>query len=124
MFQYRFRRIDEFGWWDLEENSSDTVNQFNSKEFEHIFQTRGVHLTLAAPEHQEMKIQVGVKWRMLRTIIHSLMVHMIVSEAYIYFTLIYTEDHISPLLPIKDLINEDDELTTPHKLATGMESSR
>ena len=31
----------------------------------------------------------------------------------------YTTDHIFPVLPIKDLINKDDDLTTPHKLATG-----
>ena len=31
----------------------------------------------------------------------------------------YTTDHIFPVLPIKDLINEDVDPTTPHKLATG-----
>ena len=30
----------------------------------------------------------------------------------------YTTDHIFPVLPIKDLINEDGDPTTPHKLAT------
>ena len=31
----------------------------------------------------------------------------------------YTTDHIFLVLPIKDLINEDGDPTTPHKLATG-----
>ena len=30
----------------------------------------------------------------------------------------YTEDHIFPVLPTKDLINEDIDLTTPFKLTT------
>ena len=35
----------------------------------------------------------------------------------------YTTDHIFPVLPIQDLINENGDLTTPHKLATGTEPS-
>ena len=35
----------------------------------------------------------------------------------------YTTDHIFPVLPIKDLINEDGDLTTPYKLATGTKPS-
>ena len=35
----------------------------------------------------------------------------------------YTTDHIFPVLPIKDLINEDGDTTTPYKLATGMKPS-
>ena len=77
-------------------------------------------MTLAAPEHPDMNGQVEVTWRTLRTISHSLMVHARVSEAYFYFALMYTTDHIFPVLPIKDLINEDGDPTTPHKLETGM----
>ena len=35
----------------------------------------------------------------------------------------YTTDHIFPVLPIKDLINEDGDPTTPHKLETGTKPS-
>ena len=35
----------------------------------------------------------------------------------------YTTDHIFPVLPIKDLINEDGDPTTPYKLATGKKPS-
>ena len=35
----------------------------------------------------------------------------------------YTTDHIVPVLPIKDLIDEDDDPTMPHKLATGKKTS-
>ena len=52
MFQSRFRKIDQFGWWDLERISEDAGTQFTSTEFKEECQTRGVRLTLAAPEHQ------------------------------------------------------------------------
>ena len=35
----------------------------------------------------------------------------------------FTTDNIFPVLPIKDLINEDRDLTTPHKLETGTKTS-
>ena len=58
MFQSRFGKIDQFGWWDLERLSADAGTQLTSTEFKEEFQTRGVHLTLAAPEHQYMNGQV------------------------------------------------------------------
>ena len=66
-----------------------------------------------------MNGQVEVIWRTFRTVAHYLMVHARVSEAYIHFALMYTTGHIFPVLPIKDLINKDGDLKTPHKLATG-----
>ena len=33
VFQYRFVKIDEFGWWDLEIVSADAGTQFTSTEF-------------------------------------------------------------------------------------------
>ena len=70
-----------------------------------------------------MNGKVEVTWRTLRTVAHSLMVHARVLEGYIHFSLIYTTDHIFPVLPIKDLINENGDPTTPHKLATGTKPS-
>ena len=52
MFQSRFGKIDQFGWWDLEIISADAGTQFTSTEFKDECQTGGVSLTLAAPEHQ------------------------------------------------------------------------
>ena len=75
-------------------------------------------MILAAPGHQEMNGQVEVTWRTLCTVAHSLMVHARFLEAYIHFSLMYTTDHIFTVLPIKYLINEDGDPTTPHKLAT------
>ena len=51
------------------------------------------------------------------------MVHARVFEAYNHFLLVYTEDHIFPLLPIKYLINEDGERTTQFNFATGTKTS-
>ena len=33
MFQSRFGKFDQFGWWDLEIISADVGTQFTSKEF-------------------------------------------------------------------------------------------
>ena len=97
--------------------------QFTLTEFKDECQTCGVCLTLAAPEHQEMYRQVEVTWRTLRTVAHSLMVHARVPEVYVHFAMMYTKNHIFPVLTIKDLINEYGDPTTPHKLATGTKPS-
>ena len=123
MFQDRFVKVDEFGWWDLEIISADLGTQFTPTEFQDKCQNCGVWLTLAGPEHQELNGQAKLTWRMLRTIAHSLMVHAQVPEAYIYFSLFYTPDHIFLVLPIKDLINEDGESTLPFNLATDTKTS-
>ena len=86
-------------------NSEDAGLQFTSTEFKEECQTCGVNFTLAAPGHQGINKQVEVTRRMLHTIAHSLMVHTRVLEAYIHFALMYTTDHILPVLPIKDMIN-------------------
>ena len=75
MFQSRFGQMDQFGRWDLEIISSDAGTEFTLTEFKDECQTRGVRLTLAAPEHQDMNGQVEVTWRTLRTVAHALMVH-------------------------------------------------
>ena len=123
MFQSRFGKIDQFGWWDLERISADAGTQFTSTDFKEECQTPGVRLTLAAPEHQEINGQVEVTWRTLCTIAHALMVHARVPEIYVHFSLMYTTDHIFPVLPIKYLINEYGYPTTPYKLATGTKPS-
>ena len=76
MFQFRSGEIDEFWWWDSEIISADAGSQLTSKEFKEECQTRGVHLTLAAMEHQEMNWQVEVT----RRIAHSLMLHARILE--------------------------------------------
>ena len=123
MFQSRFGKIDQFGWWDLEIISAYAGTQFTSTELKEECQTCGVRLTLSAPEHQEMNGKVEVTWRNLRTVAHALMVHAIVPEVHVNFSLMYTTDHIFPVLPIKDLINKDGDPTTPHKLATCTKNS-
>ena len=70
-----------------------------------------------------MNGKAEVTRRTLRTVAHSCMVHARVSEAYIHFSLMYMAYHIFPVLPIKDMINTDGDLTIPFKLATGMKPS-
>ena len=70
-----------------------------------------------------MNRHVEVTCRTLCTIAHTLMVHVIVLEAYIRFSFMYTTDHIFPINPIKDLINKYGKPTTPFKLATGTKPS-
>ena len=107
MFQDRFGKVDEFGWWDLEIFSADEGTNFTSTEFQDECQTHSVRLTLKAPDHQEMNGQVKATRRTLHTTVHSRMVHGRVLEAYIHFVLKYTAYHIFPVLSIKYLINED-----------------
>ena len=45
IFQSKFGKIDEFGWWDLERISADVVSQFTSMEFKEECQNCGFHLT-------------------------------------------------------------------------------
>ena len=80
-------------------------------------------MALAAPEHQEMNRKVEVTCRTLCTVGHALMVNTRVLKVYVHFELMYTTDHIFPVLTIKDIINEDGDPTTPHKLATGTKTS-
>ena len=56
MFQSRFGKIDEFGWWDLERISANAGTNFILMGLKEKCQTR--EMTLAAPEHQEMNGQV------------------------------------------------------------------
>ena len=70
-----------------------------------------------------MNVQVEVTWKTLRTIKHSIMVHAHASEKYIHSALMYTTGHIYHVLPIKNLVNQDGEPTTSHKLETSTKPS-
>ena len=60
MFQSRSGKINKFRWWYLEIISADSGTHFTSEDFKQECQTRGVHLTLAAPKHQLINGQVKV----------------------------------------------------------------
>ena len=51
------------------------------------------------------------------------MVHAIVPEVYVYLTLMYTTYNIFLVLLIEDLINEEGDATTQHKVAIGTKPS-
>ena len=97
--------------------------QFTSKDFQEVIYVRGVRLALAAPEHQEINGQVKVVWQALQNISHSIMVHAQVSEKYIHLALMYTIGNISPVLPIKHLVNQDSEPNMSHKLSSSTKHS-
>ena len=94
-----------------------------SLDFKEEIQTRVVHLTLAALEHEEMNGQVKVRRKTLCTIAQYLMVHARVSEAYTHFALMCTTDKIFPVLPIKCMLNKYGDPTTPFTLETGTKTS-
>ena len=52
MFQSRFVKLDEFGWFYMERIQTYAAVQFTSKEFQENLSVRGVRLLLVAPEHQ------------------------------------------------------------------------
>ena len=97
---------------------TDSVTQFTSKEFQEGIYVLRVRLSLEAPDYQEINGQVEVTWQTLRTITRLIMVHTWVYDKCIHFSIMYTTDHIFTVLPIKHLVNQDGEPTTPHKLAT------
>ena len=49
MFQERFGKVDEFGWWDMQRIKTDNGMQFKSKEFQGGINLHGVQLALAIP---------------------------------------------------------------------------
>ena len=75
MFRRIFGKVDEFGWWYIERIQTEDGTQFNSRKFLEGLSVRVVRLSLAAPDHQEINIQVEVTWKTLKTIAHSIMVH-------------------------------------------------
>ena len=52
IFQARFGKVDEFGWWDLEIIQTDSGKKFTSKDFKERISVHGVHPNLAALDHQ------------------------------------------------------------------------
>ena len=56
-----------------------------------------------------MNDQVELTWQTLKTMAHSTMIHARVSGEYIHCTLMYTTDHIFPVMQIKNLVNHDVE---------------
>ena len=52
MFQARFGKVDEFGWWDMDIIQTDASMQFTFKKFQEDIHVHGVQLALAAPDHQ------------------------------------------------------------------------
>ena len=70
MFQARFGKVDESGWWDMDRIQTEYGMHFTSREFQEGLSMRELRLSLAAPEHQEINVQVEVTWRTLRTILH------------------------------------------------------
>ena len=70
-----------------------------------------------------MNGQVELNWRKLRKFAQALMVHARFPEVYVHLAIMYTIYHIFPVVPIKNIINEDGNPTTPQKLATGTKPS-
>ena len=70
-----------------------------------------------------MNGQVEFTWQTLQTIPDSMIKYARVYGEYIHFSLMYTTDHTLPVLPIKNLVKQDGEPTTPQKLSTGTKPS-
>ena len=52
MFQARFGKLDEFGWWDMDRIQTDSGTQFTSKNFQEGLYICGVQLALVTPDHK------------------------------------------------------------------------
>ena len=60
MFQARFGKLDEFGWWYMERIQNEAGTQFTSNDFQEGLSVRELKISLAAPDHQEINFQVEV----------------------------------------------------------------
>ena len=118
LFISKFGKVDQFGWCNLESIRADAGSQFLSEEFKDYCATRGINLSIAAPEHQEMNGLSEVTWRQIRTIAHSLMVFARVDDSFMHHALIYAAHVIFPALPLRDLVNEKGAQATPTELMT------
>ena len=78
-----------------------------------------MHLTIAAPEHQEMNNIAESTGKNINTIAHSQMNFERVEEKFNHFALINTAHVIMPVLPLRDLVNESGKQTTLVELMTG-----
>ena len=90
----------------MERIQTDDGTNFTSKEFQKGLSVPGVQLELVVLDHQKMNGQVEVTWRKLQNIAHSIMLHARVSDKYIHFLFMYTTDHIFPVIPFKNLVNQ------------------
>ena len=51
MFQARFGKIDELGWWYMERIQTDASTQFTPKKFQEGLSVHGVQLESAKKDH-------------------------------------------------------------------------
>ena len=58
MFQEKFGRLNEFGWWCMEIIKTDAGVHFTSKEFQEGLYAHVIRLEIAAQDHQEINCQV------------------------------------------------------------------
>ena len=123
MFQARFGKVDDFGWWDIERIQTYASTQFTSKEFQGDLSLRWLLIELFIPYHQEMNGQVEVTWQKLRTVAHSIMVNARVLGEYILLELMHMTDNVISILSIKHFVKQDGGPTTPHTLATSKKPS-
>ena len=119
VFVAEFGKVDEFGWINIDKVRADAGPQFTSEDFRDGCAVRGVHLTLAAPQHQEMNSIAEAMWKLICTTAHSLMVFARVEERFTDFALLYAAHEIIPALPLRDLVDDSGETTTPTFLMTG-----
>ena len=123
IFQEIFGEVYEFGWWNMEIIQTDADTWFTSREFQEGLCVHGALLELEAPDLHAMNVQVEVTCQTLQNLAHSIMANARVSDKYIHFTIMYTTNHIFPFIPIKHLVNYEDELTNPKtwKLAENLQ---
>ena len=83
-----FGKVVQFGWCDIGKIRADAGPQFTSEEFKDGCAVRGVNLTIATPEHQEMNNIAESNWKNIHTIAHSQMNFGRVEEKFNHVALI------------------------------------
>ena len=99
MFQARFGKVDEFGWWDMERIQTDAGTQFIPKDFQ--YSKTSIRGTRPKENYFPSRSDIA-------NIVNYCTFNYCARKVFIEykrFAVIYTTDHICSFLPIKPLVD-------------------
>ena len=98
---------------------TDAGSYFTSDEFARWCRHENIHLSIAAPHHQEMNSICERQWQTINQLARVLLVHARLPLEYFHFAVRYAIDIIN-VLPAKGVNDANGTPTCPHNLAFGV----
>jgi transposase InsO family protein len=108
----------QYGYMNIERIRADAGTQFTSTEFKQHCWVAGIQLILAAPKKQYQNHLAERTWQTISTMSRSLLVHARLPDTFMFNALVYT-CHIFNILPVKGLLDESGNVSTPYTLFHG-----